>query len=117
MGVALNNDKSVMEVGSQLCQRVHCQYLLITRGEQGMILFDDSGKWSEIPTRARRVHDVSGAGDTVIGTIVAAMVGGADIKEAATIANESAGVVCEEVGITPITLEKLRKAFARRNNS
>ena len=115
MGVVLNSDEQVLDIGSQLCERIRCQHLLITRGEKGMILFNMGGEWGHVPTRARRIHDVSGAGDTVISTMVAAMVGGADIKEAATLANEAAGVVCEEVGITPITLDKLRKAIARRD--
>jgi rfaE bifunctional protein kinase chain/domain len=113
MGVALNDDDSVVEVGSELCKRVRCKHLLITRGEKGMILFDGDNGWTDVPTRARRIHDVSGAGDTVISTMVAAMVGGADIKEAATLANHAAGIVCEEVGITPITLDKFRKALTR----
>ena len=80
-----------------------------------MILFDRDGHWSNVPTKARKIHDVSGAGDTVISTMVAALVGGADIKEAATLANQAAGVVCEEVGITPVTLDKLRKALVIRD--
>jgi rfaE bifunctional protein kinase chain/domain len=115
MSVALNMEKSVIDIGSKLCELVKCQHLLITRGEKGMILFDRNGRWNTVPTRARRIHDVSGAGDTVISTMIAALVGGANIKEAARLANEAAGVVCEEVGITPITLEKLRKAMARKD--
>lgn len=115
LGIALNSDDSVIDVGSKLCDRINCQHLLITRGEKGMILFDREGQWDIVPTRARRIHDVSGAGDTVISTMVSALVGGADIREAATLANQAAGVVCEEVGITPITLAKLRKAMARRD--
>ena len=113
MGVVLNSDDSVMQAGVQLCERIQCRYLLVTRGEKGMILFDGTDEWFNISTRARKVHDVSGAGDTVISTMVAAMVGGADIKEAATLANLAAGVVCEEVGITPITVDKLRRGLTR----
>jgi bifunctional ADP-heptose synthase (sugar kinase/adenylyltransferase) len=55
-----------------------------------------------IPTRARRVADVSGAGDTVISTIAVMLAGGADITEAVMLSNQAAGIVCEEVGIIPI---------------
>jgi rfaE bifunctional protein kinase chain/domain len=115
MGTVLNNDDILMQTGMKLCERIRCRYLLITRGEKGMILFDGADKRYNISTRARKVHDVSGAGDTVISTMVAAMVGGAEIKEAATLANLAAGVVCEEVGITPITVDKLRRGLTRTN--
>ncbi len=115
MGVVLGDDDHVAEVGRKLCERVNCRYLLITRGEKGMMLFDGTDTCFNVPTQARKIHDVSGAGDTVISTIVSAMIGGAEIKEAATLANQAAGVVCEEVGITPITLDKLRRAISRRD--
>lgn len=114
MGVVLGDDDHLAEVGRKLCERVNCKYLLITRGEKGMMLFDGTGTYFNVPTRARKIHDVSGAGDTVISTMIAAMVGGANVKEAAALANQAAGVVCEEVGITPITLDKLRQAISRR---
>jgi rfaE bifunctional protein kinase chain/domain len=113
MGVVLNNDEAVIQIGAELCERIKCRHLLITRGEKGMILFDGAHQWFNVPTRARKVHDVSGAGDTVISTMAAAIVGGAEIKEAASLANLAAGIVCEEVGITPITLDKLRKGLTR----
>ncbi len=115
MGVVLGDDDHVVEVGRKLCERVNCRYLLITRGEKGMMLFDGTDTCFNVPTQARKIHDVSGAGDTVISTMISAMVGGADVKEAATLANQAAGVVCEEVGITPITLDKLRRAISRRS--
>ena len=65
---------------------------------------------TNVPTRARNVADVSGAGDTVISTLTAALMGGATNKEAVTLANYAAGIVCEDVGIIPIELNKLRKA-------
>ena len=66
--------------------------------------------------KARKIHDVSGAGDTVIGTFTMILAAGGDILEAATIANHAAGVVCGEVGIVPIDPEKLTESVKKDND-
>src|SRR5690348_5745767 len=71
--------------------------LLVTRSEQGMSLFSESGSLS-IPARAREVYDVSGAGDTVIATLGSLIAAGAPIEDAMQIANEAAGVVVGKLG-------------------
>lgn len=109
-GIELNAD-NVSEVGVTLRDRLACEMLLITLGAEGMSLFDDGGHHL-IPTRARAVHDVSGAGDTVISTFTLAHLSGTTPKEAAEIANFAAGRVCEEVGVVPISLEKLHEIIA-----
>jgi bifunctional ADP-heptose synthase (sugar kinase/adenylyltransferase) len=91
-------------------ERLQAKSVLITRGAEGMSLFEDTGEITHVPTRARHVADVSGAGDTVISTLTAALLGGANYREAASIANFAAGIVCEEVGIVPIDVDKLIKA-------
>jgi len=80
---------------------------LITLGEEGMILFDTEEEPLTIPTKAVKVHDVSGAGDTVIATLAVAVAAGANFREAATIANYAAGIVCGEVGIVPVNFNYL----------
>lgn len=80
--------------------------LLVTRSEEGMSLFLDS-RHIRIPTQAREVFDVSGAGDTVISTMAAALASGQDIEAAARLANVAAGIVVGKAGTTPITLEEL----------
>jgi len=107
MGVRLRDEVSVRNAGFELLRRLRCQCVLITLGEDGMALFERDGQMTNVPTKARRVHDVSGAGDTVISTFTVALAAGANFKEAATLANYAAGVVCGEVGIVPITREKL----------
>ncbi len=72
-----------------------------------MHYFEKNNKEIRIPTKARKVADVSGAGDTVISTLTYALTAGATIEEAAYIANYAGGLVCEEVGIVPIENEKL----------
>jgi bifunctional ADP-heptose synthase (sugar kinase/adenylyltransferase) len=80
---------------------------MITLGEDGMAVFNSAQKAHIIPTRARTVHDVSGAGDTVISMITLSLSSGANFEEAATLANFAAGIVCGEVGIVPIKPEQL----------
>src|SRR4030095_5936881 len=105
MGEKLDGEQSAHSIGEKLIERLNCEYLVLTRGEKGMMLFDKEKNKTvvlNIPTKARRVADVSGAGDTVISTIAVMLAGGANIKEAILLANQAAGIVCEEVGIVPI---------------
>ncbi|MBF88444.1 MAG: D-glycero-beta-D-manno-heptose-7-phosphate kinase [Candidatus Marinimicrobia bacterium] len=102
------SEKNIDKIGVELRKRLECEILLITLGKSGMALFDNQG-FNPIPTRARSVHDVSGAGDTVISVFSLAHLSGASPKEAAEIANFAAGRVCEEVGVAPITRRMLRE--------
>ena len=72
-----------------------------------MILLEKSGGKTFVPTAARQVADVSGAGDTVVSTLTIALAAGSSMKEAATLANEAGGIVCGEIGIVPINRQKL----------
>lgn len=111
LGIKLNSEENVLEAGKRLKEKLNPEYLLLTRGEKGMTLFTKNGDFHTIPTRARKVADVSGAGDTVIATITMALAAGAEIEEAATIANLAAGLVCEEVGVVPIDRQLLYNAL------
>ena len=71
------------------------------------MLFEEDGSISHVPTKARKVADVSGAGDTVIATLTMGLLGGATMREAASLANFSGGVVCGYVGIVPIDSDEL----------
>ena len=107
LGFRLDTTEDMERAGQKILDRLNCEALLITLGEEGMILFQPGKPWIKIPTRAVKVHDVSGAGDTVIATIAVAMTAGANLREAATIANHAAGLVCGEVGIVPVDKERL----------
>jgi len=98
--------KDFKSSGIELRKKLGTEILMITRGEQGISLFSDQGMHT-IETKARKVHDVSGAGDTAISAFVLADLAGATIQEAAQISNYAAGRVCEEVGVVPITLKML----------
>ncbi len=113
LGFALDSAEAVEKAGKELLLRLQCENVLITLGEAGMRLFEKNGRISSVPTRARHVADVSGAGDTVIATLTAMVAGGASIQEAAAIANYAAGVVCEEPGIVSITPTQLLQAIIR----
>jgi D-beta-D-heptose 7-phosphate kinase/D-beta-D-heptose 1-phosphate adenosyltransferase len=81
-----------------------------------MSLFERNGSVSTIPTAARRVADVSGAGDTVISTLTMALASGANISESSTLANLAGGIVCGEVGIVPIDKKVLFETVAARRD-
>jgi len=105
LGIRIDGDDSAFDAGQKLMEVINCEWLILTRGEKGMMLFDkEKGKLVvyNIPTRALKVADVSGAGDTVISTLAVTLSGGANIKEAIVLANYAAGQVCEAVGIVPI---------------
>ena len=92
--------------------RLGCKSVLITRGESGMWLLDESGE-GYLPAAAREVADVTGAGDTVIATLALALAAGADMVEAATLANAAAGVTVTKFGPAGVTPEELRKALGQ----
>ena len=115
LGIRLETAEDVTSAGKELYEKLGAKYILITLGEKGVALFEEGKQTNHIPTKARKVRDVSGAGDTVISTLTLALTAGAEIFEAAYLANYAGGLVCEEVGIVPIELEKLFKAVENVN--
>ncbi|MCB2204969.1 D-glycero-beta-D-manno-heptose-7-phosphate kinase [bacterium] len=106
----LTDEHSFTEAARTLRERLNSSNVLLTLGELGMLLLDQDGGVTRVPTKARKVADVSGAGDTVIATLAVAMASGASLSEAAHIANFAGGLVCEEVGIVPVDRDKLYEA-------
>ena len=105
-------DPEFEEAGRKLLAMLACPYLLITRGERGMLLLDERGGSLSIPTVAREVFDVTGAGDTVAATLAVALASGASVEEGAILANHAAGVVVGRVGTAALTGEELLRAAA-----
>jgi D-beta-D-heptose 7-phosphate kinase/D-beta-D-heptose 1-phosphate adenosyltransferase len=105
--VAIEDEKSLIEAGHRLLDSIDCRAVLITRGEEGMTLFTDGGEVTHIPTVAREVYDVTGAGDTVIATLALALASKASLVEAAMLANHAAGVVVGKVGTATVTRDEL----------
>jgi rfaE bifunctional protein kinase chain/domain len=108
--VEIKDNKTLLKAGRTLMKNLRCGAVLITRGEQGMSLFEKD-RVSHIPTVARQVYDVTGAGDTVISAFTLAHVSGASMEEAAVIANHAAGVVVAEVGTAVATPEQIMESF------
>ncbi|MDQ2919841.1 MAG: PfkB family carbohydrate kinase [Verrucomicrobiota bacterium] len=105
------DDKALLKVGGFLLEKWDTRYLLITLGEQGMMLFDRDGSSHHIPTRARQVFDVSGAGDTAIALFTLALCGDATAREAAEIANHASAVVVGKLGTATVSREELEQSF------
>lgn len=105
------DDKELEKVGRILLEKWDTRYLLITLGEQGMMLFEQDGASHHIPTRARQVFDVSGAGDTAIALFTLALCGQASAAEAAEIANHASAVVVGKLGTATVTREELIASF------
>ncbi len=101
----------VEKSGNILLESLSLEALLITRGEKGMTLFQKNKKIAHLKALARKVYDVTGAGDTVIAGMAVMLASGADFREAANIANISAGLVVEQIGTTAISLEVLRNVL------
>jgi len=96
-----------------LMKKLKLESVLITLGEDGMALFEKGGKITRVPTAAREVYDVSGAGDTVIATLALALASGAKMHEAAKISNMAAGIVVGKLGTATASPEELREAIRK----
>jgi rfaE bifunctional protein kinase chain/domain len=115
-GVSIEDTGSLVEAGQTILGAIRCQAVLVTRGEEGMTLFT-GGEVTHIPTVAREVYDVTGAGDTVIATLALALTAGATLTEAAVLANHAAGVVVGKVGTATVTREELLDSFKQSSFS
>lgn len=99
-------ERELTERAHGLRRKLGAQALLVTRGEEGMTLFQDGSRF-HVATQAREVSDVSGAGDTVIATLGVALAGGASMKEAVRLANRAAGIVVGKFGTAVVTPKEL----------
>ena len=107
-GIEIESEKDLVKAGKKLLNSLACKAVLITRGEEGMTLFEKGkGKVTHIPTKAKEVYDVTGAGDTVIATLAMTLAVGASYDEAARIANHAAGIVVSKLGTATVTQKEL----------
>lgn len=104
---ACQSDSDVERAGVDILSRISVQYLILKRGEQGMTVFEKGRPPIHIPTVAKEVYDVTGAGDTVIAAASLALLNGATIQEAALLANTAAGIVVGKLGTATLTQEEL----------
>jgi D-beta-D-heptose 7-phosphate kinase/D-beta-D-heptose 1-phosphate adenosyltransferase len=110
-GMVIDSMEALVEAGRRIIQKLGCEHLIITRGDQGMTLFEGTDDFSHIEAFSRPVYDVTGAGDTVISTLALSLASGLTMEEGAYLANVAAGVVVGEVGTVPITVEQMRSRF------
>jgi len=124
VGFKIKDEATLERAGRTLLKKLRSDSFIITRGENGMAIFQPGKKTVKIPTVAREVFDVSGAGDTVISALTLALAVGANILEAALLSNIAAGIVVGKVGVAVTDREELlrglggqgRQAPARRKS-
>jgi len=112
-GISITDETSLNRAGRLLLKRLQCDALVITRGEDGMAIFEPNQKPLLVPTEAKEVYDVTGAGDTVIGTMALALGAGASIRRAAELANHAAGIVVGKVGTATVDQKELIKVMKK----
>ena len=98
------------KIGKQLLKELNSN-VLITKGEKGMSLFEKNGKITSIPTFAKEVYDIIGAGDTSVATVTLALASGASFEEAAIIANHAAGITVGKIGTSTVSIDELKKSI------
>ncbi|HYN55089.1 MAG TPA: D-glycero-beta-D-manno-heptose-7-phosphate kinase [Methylotenera sp.] len=109
-GVAMHETDALLKAAEQLKENLQLDFLAVTRGEEG-ISFIDNKQIQHIPATAKKVFDVSGAGDTVIATLAAGLVHGLTPHDALQLANIAAGIVVGKVGTVPVTQAELLRAL------
>jgi len=109
--ISPKKDVDLVHAGKELLQKWSVQYLLVTLGEHGMMFFEKGKRPHHIPTKARDVFDVSGAGDTAIAMFTLALVCNATPLEAAQIANDASAVVVGKLGTATVTRDELISSF------
>ena len=107
----------VEQAGEKILSQITVRYLIIKRGEQGMTVFEKGKKAYHIPTTAKEVYDVTGAGDTVIAVASLALLAKASIHEAAILANTAAGIVVGKLGTATLTSQELIEGIKNLKNS
>lgn len=110
-GFEILDEEDLLRAGRKMLSDLAARSVLITRGKDGMTLFERTGEILHIPTLARKVFDVTGAGDTVIGTLSLGLAVGMDLKTAAVLSNTAAGIVVGEVGTSAVRLEDLKRVL------
>lgn len=110
------NPRKIFEVAEQIQKKSHSQDVVITCGAQGMMIFSGQ-EITRVPTYAKKVFDVTGAGDTVIAALTLSRIAGFSLIEAAVIANHAAGIVVGKVGCVPCTMEELRGSISEHSEA
>ncbi len=116
-GIPISGNRDLLRVGRKILGETGIDHLLITRGEEGMALFEGDSKVTCIPTVAQEVFDVTGAGDTVISTLALGLVAGLSILEASMLANIAAGIVVGKLGTASVSPDELIAGIRQHVNT
>ncbi len=106
-GRSVEDDTELGEVARLILDELSCDAVLVTRGEQGMSLFERAAEPLHIPATAREVFDVTGAGDTVVAAAALSLAAGTSLPQAAIVANMAAGIVVGKLGTATVRAEEL----------
>ena len=112
-GMTIRDENELLAAARHIKEDIGCGSVLITRGESGMALLLEDDSFVTIPTMAKEVYDVTGAGDTVAATLALGLGAGCSMTESAVMANYAAGIVVGKVGTSSVTAEELRKALLK----
>ena len=110
--LVIRGEENLLAAARAIQEEIDCSAVLITRGEAGMALLEGSAPMVLIPTMAKEVFDVTGAGDTVAATLTLGLASGASMTQAAMLANHAAGVVVGKVGTAAVSVTELLAALA-----
>lgn len=116
-GLRIEDTESLREAAIRIRTIVDCESVLITRGEAGMALLEDNNPLVTIPTMAKEVYDVTGAGDTVAATLSLGLASGCTMQEAAILANHAAGIAVGKIGTACVSAQELLAAVAGEETS
>jgi len=105
------DEETLIRAGKQMLNALQCRSVLVTQGRDGMTLFENGGAIYHIPTVAKEVFDVTGAGDTVIGTFSLGLASGLDLRSAAILSNIAAGIVVGKLGTSTVEPGELKKVI------
>ena len=111
-GLPVGNREEILAAGKAILAALHCDHLLTTLGAKGMALFLNADEVWHIPTAARKVFDVTGAGDTVMATLALCLAAGMNLLEACILANYAAGMVVADVGASTVAPTSLQALLA-----
>jgi len=112
VGYEIVDQDTLLRAGNTILEKLGAQAVLITLGPDGMALFEKTGKFTQIPvTNKSEVYDVTGAGDTVVSTMILGLAAGASYEEAARLSNFAAGTVVKKLGTATTTLSELNQAI------
>jgi rfaE bifunctional protein kinase chain/domain len=112
-GLRLQGKTDIIRAGLSIFKKIRCKALVITLGAQGIALFSGPGDVRHIPTMARKVFDVTGAGDTVIAALAMGLSSGLGLLDACVLANYCAGIVVGQVGSATVSQSEVREGIVR----